>query len=191
MKLYVIRHGESENNLGKKWTGWMDVNLTEKGFEDAKRAGKIIDGVTFDKVYSSDLKRAYDTAKTALPGYEPEKTSLIREINVGDFSGKTFEECNTRYAKEREIIGKTGGYDSVDGESVEEFTARLKEFLELVKASGCENVAAFAHGGVLRRMLNIVLGQDLPRGVVLCKNCAVAIFEYTDGKWYLDSWINL
>ena len=68
MRVYVIRHGESETNLSKRWTGWKAVNLTEKGYEDAKKAGKIIGDVTFDKVFSSDLRRAKETAMTALPG---------------------------------------------------------------------------------------------------------------------------
>ena len=191
MKLYVVRHGESENNLNKCWTGWMDVNLTEKGYEDAKCAGAIIENVKFDKVYSSDLKRAVDTAKTALPGYEIEKTSLIREINVGKCAGKTFAECNEKYEKEMEISRQTGGYDSLGGESKEEFTYRLKKFMDIVAASGHENVAAFAHGGVLRNILNIVLQTGLPRGKMLCKNCALAIFEFDGESWYVDSWINL
>ena len=68
MRVYVIRHGESETNLSKHWTGWMDVSLTEKGYEDARGAGRIIGDVTFDRIFSSDLHRAKETAMTAIPG---------------------------------------------------------------------------------------------------------------------------
>ena len=50
MKLYVIRHGESENNVKTCFTGWMDVNLTEKGIADAHKAGELLRDVTFDRV---------------------------------------------------------------------------------------------------------------------------------------------
>ena len=62
MFLYVIRHGESETNLSRHWTGWNDVNLTEKGRKDAERAGAMLQGIPFDQIYSSDLTRALHTA---------------------------------------------------------------------------------------------------------------------------------
>ena len=68
MFVYVIRHGESETNLSKKWTGWLDVQLTEKGYEDAKKAAGYLKGISFDKIYTSDLMRAKQTAQTAFPG---------------------------------------------------------------------------------------------------------------------------
>ena len=63
MKLYLIRHGESETNKNGLWTGWLDVPLTEQGKEDAASASKIVSSVPFDKIYSSDLSRAIDTVK--------------------------------------------------------------------------------------------------------------------------------
>ena len=77
MKLYLIRHGESEGNLLGVFSGWLQHNLTEKGREDACKAGRIIKKVKFDKVYSSDLNRAIETAKIALPDYECEPTPLM------------------------------------------------------------------------------------------------------------------
>ena len=55
MNVYIIRHGESENNVKKCWTGWKDVDLTEKGYEDARYAGRILSGVSFGRIFSSDL----------------------------------------------------------------------------------------------------------------------------------------
>ena len=66
MKLYVIRHGQSEGNIRGVFSGWLQHNLTEKGREDARKAGRIIEKVKFDKVYTSDLNRAIETAKTAI-----------------------------------------------------------------------------------------------------------------------------
>lgn len=62
MRVYVIRHGESETNLNKKWTGWLDVHLTDKGKDDAKKAGDFLKNIAFEKIYASDLSRAVETA---------------------------------------------------------------------------------------------------------------------------------
>ena len=58
MKLYIVRHGESETNRKGLWTGWLDVALTDKGIADAERVRDTLRGIKFDKVYSSDLQRA-------------------------------------------------------------------------------------------------------------------------------------
>ena len=75
MRVYVIRHGESETNYNKQWTGWSDVHLTDKGKEDAKKARDFLKHIPFDKIFASDLIRAVETAKIVLPDYSYE-TSL-------------------------------------------------------------------------------------------------------------------
>ena len=72
MYVYVIRHGESETNLGKRLTGWFDTPLTDKGRNDAKKAGLVLKDVVFDKIFVSDLVRARETAEIAFPGYKYE-----------------------------------------------------------------------------------------------------------------------
>ena len=91
MLLYGIRHGESETNLSHHWTGWNDVNLTDKGRQDAARAGEMLKGIDFDAIYASDLTRALNTAQIALPGCPPKITPLLREINVGDLAGNPID----------------------------------------------------------------------------------------------------
>ena len=67
-KLVLIRHGQSEWNLANKFTGWIDVDLSEKGVEQAKDAGKALKehGIQFDYAYTSVLKRAIKTLHYAL-----------------------------------------------------------------------------------------------------------------------------
>lgn len=68
MKLVLVRHGESEWNKLNLFTGWMDVDLSDKGREEAKNAGKILkeDGYDFDICFTSYLKRAIHTLNIAL-----------------------------------------------------------------------------------------------------------------------------
>lgn len=187
MKVYVIRHGESETNFNKKWTGWLDVHLTDKGKDDAKKAGDFLKHISFNKVYSSDLVRARETAEIAIPGCRYETSELLREINVGSLAGKPLsvltEEQRRDIAKNRYIV--------FGGESKREFCDRVASFTKGLEGLNCENVAVFSHAGWLREMLDIVIGINIPRKQVCCNNCTVAIFEYTDEIWRLHSWINL
>ena len=102
MKLYVVRHGQSEDNLAKRHSGWADCSLTEQGRADAERAGSILRGIAFDKVFSSDTKRAKQTCAIALPEMQDtvEYTPLIRETNVGTLTGLEVAECQRRWGEE-------------------------------------------------------------------------------------------
>ena len=82
MKLYMVRHGQSETNLSRCFTGWSQVNLTEQGIADAKRAGEYLKGISFDRIYSSDLIRAVQTAQNAIPGCVPVQLPCLREIGL-------------------------------------------------------------------------------------------------------------
>ena len=74
----------------KKWTGWLDVHLADKGKDDAKKAGDFLKRISFDKIYSSDLIRARETAEIAIPGCRYEISELLREINVGSLAFQPF-----------------------------------------------------------------------------------------------------
>lgn len=190
MKLYVIRHGESETNEAGCYTGWKQVSLTKKGFEDAKGVQPFLRNIRFDKIYSSDLIRAKNTAETALPGCVYEETPLLREIDVGILSGKNILKCHEEYG---ETIAKSSAevdYSAFGGETRAAFFMRVRTFLDSVSNSGHETVAAFSHVGVLRAMLDIVAEMSVPRNKILCHNCTLAIFEYSNNLWHLHSWIN-
>lgn len=187
MKVYVVRHGESETNLSKCWTGWLDVHLTEKGIADGQKAGKVLEGVVFDKVFSSDLIRAQETARAALPGCSYETTPLLREINVGSIAGKPWS-IVTDEQRERNA---QYGYTDFDGESKDEFFSRIRRFMTQLEELDCENVAVFSHAGWLCSLLETVLGVDIPRKRIYCGNCAVSVYECVDRSWRLHSWINV
>ena len=187
MKVYIVRHGESETNVKGIWTGWLDVNLTEQGKEDAKLAKEVLSGVKFDKVYSSDLKRAMQTASICAPDYEVETSALIREINVGTLAGK---ESNSLSEEDKKVYSEFG-YKSVGGESRDEFNERVLNFKSMLEGQNYQNVAVFAHAGVLRRFLYSVLETTIPIKNFCCKNCAVMVFEYDNLKWKLHSLINV
>ena len=187
MRLYVIRHGESESNKNGVLTGWVDAPLTDKGRSDARRAGEFLRGVTFDKVYSSDLSRAVETASIAYPDTVPETRCDLREINLGILAGKGRDSLSD----EERAAYSSGEYKSVGGESREEFVERVRLFLSEISSLECERIAVFAHAGVLRTFMDLIVGTRLSRARVICKNCAVGIFEYSADAWKIHSYINL
>jgi broad specificity phosphatase PhoE len=187
MLVYVIRHGESENNLKGLWTGWYDAPLTDKGILDAKKVGEYLSGISFDKIYSSDLTRAVLTAHNAIEGCTVETSELLREVNVGDLANMPLSSISD----EQRAKAAKDGYELFGGESKQAFVARVCEFMKKLKTLECDNVAVFSHAGWLRTILDIVVGVTLPRKSIRCNNCTVGIFEYSDGVWRLFSWINL
>lgn len=187
MLVYVIRHGQSQTNSLGRWTGWFDTPLTEKGIADAKKAGEYLKNIAFDKVYASDLSRAYGTAENALPNCTYEKSILLREINVGALENTLIDDMTA----EQRAKAFADGYASVGGESREEFNCRIAEFMKKLESEDRRNVAIFSHAGWLCGMLNEVAGVKIPRKNLKCNNCTIAIFEYENQNWRLHSWINL
>ena len=185
MKLYLVRHGQTVTNLAGRWTGWYDAPLTEKGKEDARRVRGFLSSIPFDKVYTSDLSRARDTALLALPGCTPEQTPLLREIHVGSYENRPF----TILTPETHAYTSEFGYEHLGGESYRTFTERVRSFLALVEERGDGCVAAFTHGGLLHCMMEIMVGVRLPRHKFSCSNCTVAGFERGPEGWRVTTWL--
>ena len=188
MKLYMVRHGQSETNLAKKFTGWAQVNLTEKGVEDAKRAGEFLKGRPFDRIYSSDLIRAVQTAQNAIPGCQPVQLPLLREIGLGSLQLRPIDECVAEYGEPFVIHRREHNFVPYGGENQDMMEARVRQFLQMLENDPCEQAVAFAHAGTLQTALDIVLGTRLDRSHLRCLNGSVAVFEYEGGRWLLHTW---
>lgn len=107
-KLVLIRHGESEWNKENRFTGWTDVDLSEKGHEEAANAGKLLkeEGYTFDKAYTSYLKRAIHTLNHVLDeldeNYIPvEKSWKLNERHYGALQGLNKADTAAKYGDEQ------------------------------------------------------------------------------------------
>lgn len=115
MKLVLVRHGQSIWNLEHRFTGWTDVELTENGIEEAKKAGEIIKklDISFGIAYTSYLKRASDTLKYILEIIGPVKTRETYKLNerhYGALQGKTHEEMEAQVGAEQ-VYAWRRGYD--------------------------------------------------------------------------------
>jgi len=108
MKLVLIRHGESEWNKENKFTGWTDVELSENGVEEAKKAGKALKdaGFDFDLCYTSYLKRAIHTLNNVLAEMDREwlpviKSWKLNERHYGALQGLNKSETAAKYGEEQ------------------------------------------------------------------------------------------
>ena len=184
MKLYMVRHGQSEENLRKAYSGQMDSRLTAQGEKDALGARKVLQGISFDKVYSSDLSRAVRTQEIALPGIISEKLPLVREISVGNLEGKKFEDLGESFVLNR----STYNFVPYGGENYEMLQKRAKKFLEMMEKEDCGTIAVFSHGGFINTVLGVILGCRVTNVNALSDNCGVSVFEYNGGNWALRKW---
>jgi len=186
MKLYLIRHGESEANVKKCHCGWAQVNLTAKGVEEAKGIRPLLQGIAFDRIETSDLIRAKQTAEIAMPDCKYTENPLLREINVGSLAGRLVSSLTEDEKRKKQAEG----FAPFGGETHDRFKERIRAYIKAVEKSGAQCIAAFSHGGCLTAMLDEVLTFPVPRDAFLCRNCTVAVFECEDGHWRLHSWIN-
>lgn len=178
MKLFLIRHGESQANIDRVYAGHVDTPLTANGVAQARSIQSVLEKISFDKIYTSDLCRAWDTQRNALPDADCVPTELLREFNVGNLAGESFVWHKDKIAMDRD-------YTPYGGESVQMVCDRLGSFLDMLEKNPCENVAAFTHHGIVVCMLRKILGNGFDSSLLHSFNCSIHVFEFTDEKWRL------
>lgn len=170
--LVLMRHGESQWNRENRFTGFTDVDLNETGIMEAKRAGQTLKAIKFDKVYTSTLKRAYNTAQIALAeaGQLPPmvKHDDLRERDYGDLTGLNKDETRKKFGDAQVHIWRRS-YDvpPPGGESLKDVVARVQPYYEqhiLPDLRKGKNILLAAHGNTLRAML-IILGENTPENI--------------------------
>lgn len=186
MKVYLIRHGQSEANIKHYFGGQMQVELTEEGRKQAKKLGEIIQGIHFDKVYSSDLHRAIDTQKIALHEAKCEITPLLREIDVGTLAGLPLSKCTELYGEELSLNRLKYNFAPYGGEDCTMLKNRIAKFFDQIINEGHETVAAFCHGALISVAFEYILGIEIEKSKIEIKNCSISIFDYRNGKWKID-----
>lgn len=185
MRLFLVRHGQTVANKEHRYVGPWETPLTELGKEQARAIAPILKDIKFQKVYSSNIGRAIETARLALDGREPIQTTYLREFDEGTLMGKTIAERDALYGGDPV---KRWDYSVVDGESADEVCARLRKFLDELEKDPCENVIAFTHNGVLGCMLRLVVDANIEPLGVRSNNCAIHVYEYDGNMWRLLFW---
>lgn len=161
--LVISRHAESEWNILGKWTGLTDVNLTLKGQEEAKEIGKLLKGITFDVVYTSEQKRTHQTLEGILAGSDhPQdlphhKSAQVNERDYGSLTGKNKWEVKEEIGEEAfHGIRRGWDYPVPAGETLKDVHGRVVPFFDaeiLPRLKNGENVLLVAHGNSIRALI--------------------------------------
>ena len=189
MRIYVIRHGQSEANLAVMHAGWSAVSLTEKGVAQAAAVGERIKDIHFDKVIVSDTYRAQQTARAALPGREYVSDWRLREIGVGKLEGRLVADCERELGESYDKSRTIRDFTAYGGENLQQMQKRVSEFMdELTNEPDDAQIAVVCHEGSMNCMLCHVMACTMPRITALTDNCSICVFTYKNGNWILNKW---
>lgn len=186
-KIYLIRHAKPElPHNGKLYYGSMDYPLSEEGVMMAKRLADALRMIELGTVFSSDLRRARHTAEIALAGRSCEIRPVrnLREIHLGDWEGRSYDEVRTTW---NEIYEKRGvSFDSVGppgGESFKDLQRRtVPAFEEILRENPCGTIMLFAHGGVIWTLMCNYFGFKLNDIFFYPMDfCGIHLIERSDG----------
>ncbi len=180
--ILLIRHGQSEWNKLNLFTGFKNIELSEQGIEEANKAGqnfKNLD-IKFDIVFTSELKRAQETAKIILQNLSQwdhlnNKRKIISNINLnerdyGDLTGLNKKETAEKFGEDQVHKWRRGYSDQPpNGESLEDVVTRVTKYFEetikpAIQSDGNDNILIAAHGNSLRALL-IVMNIYQPNNI--------------------------
>lgn len=188
-RILLVRHGQSEANLVRHFAGHFDPELTELGLRQAKLTAKFIfENYQVDKVYSSDLKRAYKTAKAVadLLKLEVIKSKALREIDGGKWENVSAYEVAEKFPNEYEIWSNDIGNSACPGgESARELSERvMKELYRIAEENPDSTVVVGTHATPIRLAQSVIELGDVVKAkdVQWASNASVTVFEY-DGEF--------
>ena len=172
--ILLIRHGQSEWNKLNLFTGFKNIELSEQGIDEANKAGKNFKNlnIEFDIVFTSELKRAQETAKIILKNLDQwdhlyGEGKIITDIKLnerdyGDLTGLNKKETADKFGEEQVHKWRRGYSDQPpNGESLEDVVRRVKIYFEesinpAIQSADNNNILIAAHGNSLRALLIVM-----------------------------------
>jgi alpha-ribazole phosphatase len=163
-KIFLIRHGSIDYKYDGCYIGAMNVSLAPKGLKEAAAVGRYITDINCDHIFASPMLRVKQTLEVALP---PEKVKTveykenIREVNFGDWEGKSFSEINERYPNEvNNWAEDSTEFSFPNGSTLTDFYSRIELFKKTLLDTSGSKIMVFAHGGVILALICSILGLE-------------------------------
>ena len=181
MKLYIIRHGQTDWNIAKKIQGRQDIPLNERGHFQAQCLGKAMENRPITAVFSSPQIRAMETAiAVASPAGVPViPVRDLMEINYGVWEGKTEEELlrddRALYEAWWSPPAETA---PPEGESINQVNERCRQAWKEIKPQLTGDAAIVAHGGLLAHFMEQLLGSESIAASTVAHNASITTIEY-------------
>ena len=187
--LYLIRHGESTSNVNKTFTGQGDAPLTEQGRQQAACIQSYFLGIHIDRILSSDLTRAMETAKplSMVSRVPVEPMAALREIWGGKWEGERFSELETLYPEDYALWRKDiGNSRPTGGESIRELCDRVCSAVEAIQRAEPEKtIVITTHAVPIRAMLTKWLAGDVTamQDIPWVPNASITKVDFVDGQF--------
>lgn len=182
MKIYLLRHGQTNLNRDGKFQGDTDKDLNEFGKKQTELLGKRMQKYHIDIIYSSDLKRVMETSEiiNSYINTEIVVKEELREINMGAWDVVTIRE---RYTNNEDYAAKwhkhLADLPYPEGECGQDVCKRAMKVVDEVKKQQYENVAIVTSGGTIAILLCEFLGlEQYKRFVMEIDNCSISIVNY-------------
>ncbi|HIR28498.1 MAG TPA: histidine phosphatase family protein [Candidatus Choladousia intestinigallinarum] len=195
MRLYIVRHGETQWNTEGRLQGRADIPLNEKGRAVARATALGMKDIPFDMAFTSPLVRAKETAQIILGDRQVplEPDARIQEINFGEMEGCRIRDTNGEVIIPlfQKFFDHPSEYlPPKDGETILELCGRTAEFLEELKNRkdlAGKTILAATHGAASRAMLLNITRRPVAEfwGKGVPKNCSVSVAELEHGEWIL------
>ena len=186
-RLYLVRHGEVEEKYHRVFGGRILMNFSPLGREQAEALASYLQGVPFDSIYVSPMRRVQQTVVKLVESQTKSPIVLpdLREVDFGVWTGLAWDEIHTRYG-----VSAYRWLDQLEhglireAEPIAHFRARVEGALKRVLEEGPgRTVAVVCHGGVIRMFLAILL--DLPLKKMACfdfEYASLSIVDWLPGK---------
>ena len=189
-KFLFIRHGESMANHEGKFIGHTDAPLHQNGIEQAKLTAKFVaQKYKVDKIYASDLSRAYNTALWVAKefGIDVKTDKNLRELYAGEWEGLLFDSLGDLYPEEYALwFNEIDKSHCPGGESVKELTDRFVGCLEkIAKECDGQTVVVASHATPIRVITSVAQTGGIAKmhTVPWVSNASVTEIEYSNGRW--------
>jgi broad specificity phosphatase PhoE len=189
MRLYLARHGETESNNKKIIQGQADTKLNEVGKQQAKNLARVLKDKKIEKIYSSDLSRARETAEIINGELNVELvlTKKLRELDMGNWEGKSFLELQKIPDFKKWVTAPTTFDDVRGGETLLELRNRIVGFLSEIKNEKEENILIVSHGIALTTFILSILDSPMDNIWKLrVNNASLSIVKYLET---FDTWV--
>lgn len=181
MILVLVRHGQTDGSVEKKYCGSLDIPLNDQGRSQSEKLALRIKAFNINRVYSSDLKRAIQTAHIVFKGQQVVSLPVLREMNFGILEGLTFTQAIEQFPDiYKAWINCPWSITLPQAESFKDFRARVLGGLEglLAKNIG-QSIAVVSHSGPIRVILSEALGLKAEEFWSIGQdNAAINVIEY-------------
>ncbi len=194
MKIYLIRHGQTLWNQEKRLQGRSDIPLNENGIHLARVTADTLRSISFDRIYSSPLLRAYETASILgeVMNLPVVTDARLVEMSFGEGEGLSLSEVksNPKLAIYHFLHDPANYIPDESGESFDSLYTRCQDFMDQVllpAEDSCKAVAVVSHGALIRGIIHCVTGRSTGDfWKTIHRNCSVTRLHLENGVFQLE-----